>query len=181
MKFYFLSMLFSLLTSFAFAQSLSEEETKLYKLIMEYRKQNNLPFIPLSKSLTIVAQTHVADLQTNHPDNETCNIHSWSANGKWTSCCYTPDHKQASCMWAKPRELTSYKGNGFEIALIYNDIHGKGLPITAAHALSSWKKSPGHNALIVNEDNWKKANWKAIGICLGEGYSVIWFGMEPDL
>ena len=181
MKFYLLSILLSFLTSIGFAQKLSEEESKLYNLIMEYRKEHNLPPIPISKSLTTVAQTHVNDLQTNHPNNEACNLHSWSSKGKWSSCCYTSDHKQAACMWSKPREITSYKGNGFEIALEYFDIHGKGLLISASHALASWKKSPGHNALIINEANWKKATWKAIGICLGEGYSVIWFGMEPDL
>lgn len=113
---YFLLVLFLVITSTSYSQSLSDEETKLYDLIMEYRKANGLPNISISTSLTNVAQTHVKDLQNNHPENEPCNMHSRSANGKWTPCCYTPDHAQAQCMWNKPRELTSYNGNGFEIA-----------------------------------------------------------------
>ena len=39
----------------------SEEEIKLYHLLMEYRKQNRLPIIPLSYNLSYVAKVHVWD------------------------------------------------------------------------------------------------------------------------
>src|SRR5262245_53648503 len=80
---------------------LSSEEKKLYDLIMEYRRSNNLESIPLSDRLTLVAQTHARDLSENYKfdPNNRCNPHSWSSKGKWTSCCYTNDHKKASCMW----------------------------------------------------------------------------------
>ncbi len=100
----------------SFAQQPTEEELKLYNLIMEYRQEHNQPVIPLSKSLTIVAQTHVKDLQENRPVHGNCNMHSWSDQGPWTPCCYTPDHAQATAMWNKPRELTAYTGKGYEIA-----------------------------------------------------------------
>src|ERR1044071_1101964 len=101
---------------------LTSEELKLYNLITAYRTQNGLPSIPLSVSLTEVAQLHAKDLETNRPNQEGCSMHSWSANGKWTSCCYTPDHAQKLCMWNKPKELTSYTGNGFEIAATYSEL-----------------------------------------------------------
>jgi uncharacterized protein YkwD len=48
----------------SYSQVLSDEESKLYNIIMQYRNEKGLPDIPLSKSLTFVAQTHVQDLQT---------------------------------------------------------------------------------------------------------------------
>ena len=59
---------------------LTKEEKKLYDLIMEYRRSKNLEPIPLSESLTLVAQTHAKDLSENYkfdPGNR-CNPHSWS-------------------------------------------------------------------------------------------------------
>ena len=64
-------------------QTLTHEETKLYNMIMEYRSSYGLPKIPLSKSLTIVARTHIKDLILNKPDTGNCNMHSWSADGEW--------------------------------------------------------------------------------------------------
>jgi hypothetical protein len=154
-------------------QTLTGEETKLYNLIMRYRAEKGLPTIPVSPSLTYVAQTHVRDLEDNKPDIGNCNIHSWSNRGKWTACCYTGDHAQAQCMWNKSGELTSYKGNGYEIAT-----GAQGYPMTAEKALSGWKSSSGHNAVIVEEGVW--GNWNAIGVGLYRGYSVVWFGHEPD-
>ncbi|MEA3497116.1 MAG: CAP domain-containing protein, partial [Bacteroidota bacterium] len=83
----FIILIFSITTQL-FSQNLTEEELKLYNLIIEYRQEKKLPPIPLSPSLTIVAQTHVKDLADNNPDKGRCNTHSWSDKGKWTSCCY---------------------------------------------------------------------------------------------
>lgn len=156
-----------------YSQTLSEEETKLYNIIMEYRAANGLPNIPHSKSLTFVAQTHVKDLVNNNPVTEQCNPHSWSANGNWTACCYTSDHSQAACMWSKPRELTPYRGNGFEILFMSGEL------ATAADALGAWKTSPGHNDTILNRDFWNQP-WNAIGIGMSAGYAVVWFGNDFD-
>ncbi|WP_298516628.1 CAP domain-containing protein [uncultured Kordia sp.] len=159
------------------AQKLTKEEQKLYDLIMEYRKEKNLPSIPLSKSLTFVAQTHVKDLHNNTPNNfSTCNMHSWSDKGDWTPCCYTRDHKKAACMWYKPRELTSYQGHGFEIAHGSTD---KKYMVKAERALQGWKKSKSHNKVVINEGIWKDP-WKAIGIGIYKNYAVVWFGKIPD-
>jgi uncharacterized protein YkwD len=152
---------------------LTSEELKLYNLIIAYRAQNGLPSVPLSTSLTEVAQLHARDLEENRPDLEGCSMHSWSAKGKWTSCCYTPDHAQKLCMWNKPKELTSYTGNGFEIAAQKSDLMG------AKDALALWKGSENHNNVILNKGVYQR-KWNAIGIGLYKNYSVVWFGHEVD-
>lgn len=174
MKRFYSLVLFVLFMASATAQQLSAEEKKLFNLVMEYRQQNNLPPIPLSPSLTYVAQLHVKDLKENKPDTGVCNTHSWSAKGPWTACCYTPDHAKANCMWSKPKELTYYPGSGFEIACNASDT------LKAEKALELWKASSGHNAVMLNQKMWKQSNWKAIGIGMNEHYAVIWFGQETD-
>ena len=174
-KNFLLIVLFSLAYGNTFSQILSTEEKNLYDMITEYRKENGLPYIPLSKSLTFVAQTHVKDLQTSGFVNSTCNMHSWSNNGPWTSCCYTSDHARASCMWNKPRELTSYPGNGYEISF-----GSYGASVNAEGALNGWKESHGHNSVIINQGIWADNNWKAIGVGISKGYAVVWFGEELD-
>jgi uncharacterized protein YkwD len=156
-----------------------DEEMKLYELMMKYREEKGLPRIPISKSLTYVAQIHVIDLSENFSGfDASCNAHSWSGKGNWTACCYTADHANAQGMWDKPRELTSYKGNGYEIAFY---ITGSGnVQAKAESALNTWKGSSGHNSVIINEGSWKSMNWKAIGIGIYKGYAVTWFGAEQD-
>lgn len=153
---------------------ITSDEDKLYNLIMEYRKSKGLPNIPRSASLSKVAQLHVEDLMTNHPDKGNCNLHSWSNKGKWTPCCYTKDHKAATCMWSKPVELTSYPGNGYEISAWASYTH------TPESSLDSWKSSSGHNAVIMNTGIWKSMDWKAIGVGMRGNYAVVWFGTDED-
>lgn len=155
---------------------LNPEEKKLYDMIMEYRKSKKLESIPLSIKLTKVAQAHARDLSEHYdfkPSNK-CNPHSWSQKGNWTSCCYTNDHKQASCMWNKPREIAGYDGNGFEIA--YYSSSGA----NAKEGIEGWKISPGHNPLLINSGTWSKVKWKAIGIGIYKEYGLVWFGEVAD-
>ncbi|HEY5823681.1 MAG TPA: CAP domain-containing protein [Cyclobacteriaceae bacterium] len=155
---------------------LSAEEKKLYDLIMVYRKSKKLSPIPYSAKLTKVAQTHARDLEENfdYEDSGECNPHSWSDKGQWSSCCYTSDHKQAKCMWQKPKEIADYSGNGYEIA--YFSSAGA----NAQEGLDGWKKSQGHNPLLINTGTWAKVNWKGIGIGIYGKYGVVWFGEEAD-
>jgi hypothetical protein len=153
---------------------LTSEEIELYNLIMEYRRSNKLPVIPLSKSLTIVAKTHIDDLIKNNPISRRCNGHSWSDKGPWSPCCYTDDHANADCMWSKPRELTNYEGNGYEI------FAQSSIKLSARQALELWKSSKGHNAVILNEGVWED-EWKAIGLGLKGGFGVVWFGNHLDV
>ncbi len=156
-----------------YAQQLSPQERELYDLIMQYRRTRGLPSIPLSRNLTYVAQTHVKDLTENNPVTDRCNLHSWSSNGNWTPCCYTSDHAQAACLWNKPRELTPYQGNGYEISFWSSG------GATPRGSLASWQNSPGHNALIINSSYWQDT-WNAIGVGINGNYAVVWFGKEPD-
>ena len=149
----------------------SAKDWELYALINQYRIQHGLPKIPLSKSLTYVARTHVRDLAA-HPPCGRCNAHSWSHNGLWTPCCYTPDHAEAECMWYKPKELTKYAGYGFECACI-----GTNNP---KEALRGWKNSLLHNEVIINKGVWASHTWKSMGVGIYGEYTVIWFGEEVD-
>ena len=143
---------------------------------MDYRKFKKLPAIPYSEKLTRVGQAHVRDL-TDHYDSEShgdCNPHSWSDKGKWTPCCYTPDHKQSMCMWSKPREISQYESEGYEIAFYSSD------GAEPFESLEGWKHSTGHNPLLINSGTWQKIKWKAIGIGIYNQYAVVWFGEIAD-
>lgn len=155
---------------------LTQEEKKLYDLMMEYRKAKGLEPVNLSAKLTQVAQTHARDLSENYKFDykNKCNPHSWSTKGNWSACCYTNDHKQAKCMWEKPREIARYLSPGYEIA--YYSSAGA----SAMEGLDGWKNSPSHNPLIINEGIWNKVTWKGVGIGVYKEYGVVWFGELED-
>lgn len=157
---------------------ISPVEWEICKQINEYRAEKGLAGVPLSGSLTYVAQQHVRDLAENNPSSQRCNLHSWSSKGNWSPCCYTEDHKRAACMWNKPAELTNYTANGYEIAYWSNEILDP--KSFAAKALRIWKKSPGHNSVIINIQEWRKMEWKAMGVGCYKGYMVVWFGADID-
>ena len=154
-------------------------EYRLYRMIIEYREELQLPPVPLSAKLCLVAQIHARDLAENLPYNERCNLHSWSTKGPWTGCCYQKDHEQASCMWNKPYELTGYKGQGYEIAY-WNDFSYENPDDIVIDALKAWKKSRGHHTVIINQDIWRQLKWKAMGVGVYKGYVLVWFGTETD-
>ena len=153
---------------------------ELAEEINNYRKQNGLAAIPISDDLTAVALKHCIDLNTYQPEKacgDKGNAHSWSNNGNWTGaygngafkgCCYAPDHSNAACMWDKPKEITNYQGNGYEIA------HWESSTATAQSALISWKGSAGHNAVILEQGGW--GPWKALGAIYMGNYACAWFG-----
>jgi uncharacterized protein YkwD len=180
------AILFLIVSGFGYTQKLevlniklTEQEKELAIQLNNYRKSLGLDAVPVSISLTYVAQSHAMDLMENYTINEQCNQHSWSEHGRWTPCCYTADHAQAACMWNKPRELTGYPGNGFEIAF-YTSRKYNSVSEQAADALFNWKDSPAHNSVICNRNIWSKMNWKAMGIGVCGQYTVAWFGVETD-
>jgi len=155
-------------------RAMDDREKELYKLIMEYRKKKWLKEIPLSPTLTKVAQCHARDLN-KYPREKKCNMHSWSKNGPWKPVCYTDTHKGAELMWSKPSELTAYTAEGYEIVHWQSNSN-----FTAQDALDGWKSSYGHNACILNLGMWKTSKWRAIGIAVEGNYAVVWFGKETD-
>jgi Cysteine-rich secretory protein family len=171
LKIYFAVLLFSFLGSMAEAQTLSAQEQELYNLIMQYRASIGLPSIPISRCLTYVAQTHANDTK-NYPPIGMCGMHSWSSNGPWQAVCYSPE--EAAKMRSKPRELTPYSEDGYEVSSSGRD--------GTTEILNGWKDSPGHNAVIINKNNWANYQWKAIGIGIRGDNNIahVWFGVEPD-
>ena len=160
------------------AMGVSEKEAKLYYIINAYRESQGLQKLSFSKSLTIVARTHVSDSNTYMPENQRDsrgmqgNLHSWSNHGSWTPVVYTSDHEYAANMWSKPRELTSYTGNGYEISSWYSG------SITPEDALELWKNSSGHNAVMTTQGNW--SDLKTMGVAIDGKYAHVWFGSAAD-
>jgi uncharacterized protein YkwD len=155
---------------------LTSEEMKLANLINEYRGTKGLPPAPISKAMTMVAQYHVLDLENNNPATGVCNMHSWSDKGIWTPVCYTSDHKNASGMWIKPKEITQgkYTANGYEISYWHS------VKATAEGALTGWKNSSGHNNVMIEAGIWSGKKWPAMGIGIYKRNAVVWFGDKAD-
>lgn len=160
------------------AQGLTEKEAKLYYDINAYRESLGLQKLSFSKSLTTVARTHVVDANAYDPKDQVDargvqgNLHSWSSHGNWTPVVYTGDHLYASAMWSKPRELTSYQGNGFE-----NSAWSSGL-LTPEVALDLWQHSEGHNAVMTTQGAW--SDLKTMGVGIDGSYAFVWFGKDAD-
>lgn len=148
-----------------------DDDFELVQVINDYRVSRGLPAIPVSDAMMTVAVAHAQDLAAAYDTFAAgCNLHSWSDDGPWTGCCYTSDHAQAECMWNKPRELTDYPGNGYEISAAGYD--------SAQAALAGWQSSSGHHNVIINADIWEDITWQAIGGADVGGYQVVWFGAE---
>jgi len=152
----------------------STEEMKLVNMVNEYRRKYALPSIPLSKSLSYVASTHAKDLYYNQPDKKPCNMHSWSDKGAWKPFCYPRDEDKKNSVWDKPKEITHYKGKGFEI------VYWENTRVNIDSAMDLWKSMDYFNAFLLNTGKWAEKNWGAIGIGICENYAVAWFGKEPD-
>ena len=149
-------------------------EMELYKSINEYRKRYDLPPIPLSKSLSYVAALHAKDLFLHHPDQGSCNFHSWSGRGFWTPFCYPRDENKKNSVWDKPREITKYPSRGHEIVYWENN------PLVADTVLMVWIMEEYFNSFLLNTCKWQGTTWNAIGLAVYENYACAWFGEVPD-
>jgi len=149
-------------------------ENKLYNMINEYRQRYDLPPIPLSKSLCFVASTHVKDLFFHHPDQGSCNSHSWSDQGNWKAFCYPRDENKKTSVWDKPKELTPYRGKGYEI------VYWENSAVVIDSVIAFWKSMDYFNSFLMNTGKWQGKKWNAIGIGIHENYACVWFGELPD-
>ncbi len=156
------------------SKSASQDETILYNMINDMRRANKLSLIPFSYQLSYVAHVHIDDLIQNKPQDKGCSLQGWSKSGKWTSCCNTKDATGIQCMKSKPKEITAYPGNGYE--LIYWD-EEKAMP---GEALDLWQQLTASSEMILSRGKWKSYQWKAIGVGIKEGYAILWLGDKPD-
>lgn len=177
----FLIILFILPSLIAVAQKgvpddfcLTEDEYRLYELINAHRLVQGEREIPLSASLSFVARTHVIDLYTNHPDTGICNLNSWSDKGEWTACCHNKYIPKEECIRNKPKELTSYTGEGYE--LTYAEI----LSTNADTVFRFWKKIDEANEFLLNRGRWEEKTWRAMGVGIYRSYAVVWMGQRTD-
>lgn len=167
------------------ATCLSPQEAELGRMINEYRATKGLPAVQLSKSLTLVAQQHAWDSVNNSnawppaPAGQECNMHSWSGNvnpalqqGTWTGVCYTDDHANMNGMHRKPREIAGYPSDGYE------NSHWASNGVTPASALNGWQNSPGHNAVITEQNGW--GPFLALGVGINGNYAHMWVGEVAD-
>lgn len=153
---------------------LSESEVKLAEAINLFRKQNKLPEIPLSASLSFVAKAHVWDLQTNNPDTSICTSASWSNKGNWTPCCFNSYVLKYDCMWDKPKELTSYPFRGYELVYFDESI------VQPDSIFQVWKSSYETIDMFLTRNQHGDKKWLAMGLAIGENYVSLWFGQRND-
>lgn len=157
-------------------ENASPEARQIIAGIREYRAENGLPRIPLSRSLTEVAKAHVRDLAEHEPRaREGCNVHSWSGEGAGSACCVSGGPESAQCMLAKARELTEYPGPAFELPYYTNDDEA-----SVEEALATWKHAPTYDEMLLNEKQWSMDPWRAMGVAAGDGYAAVWLGRRTD-
>ena len=169
---------------YAPARCLNSPERKLIKRVNEYRAEHGLPAVPVSRSLTTVAQWHAADtayaieVTGDWLQNPSCNLHTWYGipGAPYGTCCYTPDHAQAACMWDKPAEITH---GFFAAAAVENASIGYASP---SDALEGWKSSAGHNSVILNRGTWARFSWNAMGVAVDPEHRsyFLWFSETAD-
>jgi hypothetical protein len=158
----------------------SARSLELANAINKYRAQHGLAAIPISKALSQVGETHARDLRESPKLDPKCNGHSWSSKGPWTSCCYTPDHAQAKCMWSKPAEITAFKGTGFEITIGQPGDVNAGTVLDAPKAIAMWEGSSLHNDVLLNRGPWQKMTWRAMGAGIIDSHACAWFSDQAD-
>lgn len=162
------------------APAIDPRGLELANALNAYRAKNGLPAIPISKSLSHVAATHVKDLHDSPKLASNCNGHSWSNKGPWTPCCYTADHAQAKCMWSKPAELSVLKGTGFEITIGQPGEVTPGVQLDSNKAINAWQGSALHNDVILNKGQWASMTWRAMGAGIIDSHACAWFSDTAD-
>ncbi len=151
---------------------ISPDEMLLVTRINEFRSQAALPAIPLSKALCFVARTHADDLIKNKPGK--CGLHSWSNKGEWKPICYATDANASQEMGKKPKELAGYPGLGYEITYWSDE------KASSDDAMELWKSVEVSKNVFLNRDQWREKEWNAIGVCIREGYAIVWLGNVDD-
>jgi len=153
---------------------ISGEENQLFESINIFLTENGKKPLQLSKSLSYVAKTHIADLKQNNPDTSICNLSSWSNNGEWTACCYNSYVPNPDCMWDKPKELTSFQYRGYELALYFEEEFNTD---TIMQLLYSSNRVLD---MLLTKGEYSAKKWVCMGIGINENYTSIWFAQRTD-
>jgi hypothetical protein len=148
----------------------TQDEIILFNMINDLRVKAKLPAIPLSDDLCRVAHLHIDDLIISRPQDKGCSLQSWSDRGNWTPCCSSKDLSGMQCMKSKPREITGYPGNGYELIYWGED------KATPADAAELWEQVNASADMILSRGKWKTFLWKAMGVGIKDGYAVLWLG-----
>lgn len=154
---------------------MSNNELNLFDQINKLRVDYDKKAIQLSSSLSYVANQHVIDIETNHPDTSICNSSSWSDKGNWTPCCYNSYVHNPDCMWDKPKELTPYPYRGYELVLYFED------SFTNDSIINLMSDSKEVLDMILTRGIYEKKNWICGGIAIGNNYVSLWFGQRRDV
>ncbi len=165
-------LIFNIIASAQDDFCISDTEHQLYNVVNTIRKENNLKPIPLSHSLTFVADVHAKDLYLNYNRKSKCSMHSWSDKGRWSACeC---NDNLFKCMNSKPKELTPYKSYGYELICYQNK------PIDHKQIYKTWKNQSAILNIILQRATYSTKKWEAMGIGIFRGYISIWFGEKED-
>ena len=154
---------------------ITQNETILFNMINDMRRQGKMQLIPLSDKLCKVAHIHIDDLLASKPQEKGCSLHSWSASGNWSACCHTKDPSGIQCMKSKPKEITGYSGNGYELIYWGED------NATPSEASALWQQVDASADMIMCRGKWKGYDWKAMGVGIKNGYAVLWLGDKTDV
>jgi hypothetical protein len=81
---------------------------------------------------------------------------------------------QGECIRNKPKELTAYTGEGYE--LTYAEVFNT----NADTVFKFWSSIDEANEFLLNEGPWEKKSWRAMGIGIYKSYAVLWMGQKTD-
>lgn len=153
---------------------ISQDEYELFQLINDYRLAYGLPKIPLSKSLSFVAKTHVKDLSVYYNPKSNCNMHSWSKNGTWVPICFPEEQSKKNNVWLKAKEIVGYSSEAYEVTYWSNVANQPN------NIFGFWSEQKPSSDMLFNKGQWANSSWNAIGIGIKNGYAVAFFGKAID-
>ncbi len=83
-------------------------------------------------------------------------------------------------MWHKPKELTPFKGTGFEITIGQPGEIPQGFVLDSQKAIAAWESSALHNDVVLNRGQWQQMTWRALGAGINDSHACAWFSDQPD-
>lgn len=141
---------------------LSENENELFGLINDYRTQNKLSNIPIGTTACLVANRHILDL----------NLNLRYLTHSWSNCQYDGNKTETyKCMTDAPKTFfPNFTDSAFE-----NAYYTSGKKVNVVDALEGWKKSPLHNAVLLNQNIFQKQIWTEGCVAIQGKFAALWF------